>query len=88
MRLMKTVPFEFEGIRYEIRILSDGNTINVAAFRDNHPVNGFRRRIILQKTADPERLLETDVLKNIVETSKHDITERLWEKCETALIAS
>ena len=82
MVLLKNIPFTFEGKKYEIRILYGDNTINIVAFYKNYPLNGFRHHIKIPQNAAPEKLLETDVLEEVLEISKNDITEKRWEKIE------
>ena len=57
MKLLKNIPFDFENKKYEIRILFGDNTINIAAFQNNYPANGFRRQIKLTKNSTPEKAL-------------------------------
>ena len=81
MILLKKIPFTFEDKKYEIRILFGNHTINIVAFYSNYPANGYRHQIILPKDVEPEKLLNTDSLKELMEISKNDIIERRWEKC-------
>ena len=80
MQLMKRIPFILEEKKYEIRILYGNNTINVVAFCNNYPANGFRRQIKLSKNVNSEKLLNTDILKEIVDITKNDIIKKRWEK--------
>jgi hypothetical protein len=77
--MLKTIPFECEGAPYEIRILYGNNTINIAAFRNNYPANGFRRQIILTKTDDPEKALGSKMVADMIDWVKNDIFENRWE---------
>jgi len=80
MKLLQRIPFSFEDRNYEIRILSGDNTINVVAFHNNYPVNGFRHYIKLPQKYNPQKLLNTDILNEIVCISQDDIIKRRWEK--------
>ena len=80
MRLLKKIPLTLEDKYYEIRILFGNNTINIVVFYNNHPANGYRHQLIIPKNVDPEKLLETEALKEVVEISKNDIVEKRWEK--------
>ena len=80
MKLIKKIPFKFEDKRYEIRILFGNNTINIVAFCNNHPANGYRHQIQIPKNMDPEKLLETEPFKEMIELSKKDIFEKRWDK--------
>lgn len=80
MTLLKKYPFTFENKQYEIRVLHGDNTINIVAFSNNHPANGYRHQIKIMKSSDPEKLLETDAVKELVEMSKNGIVEKRWDK--------
>ncbi len=45
MELFKKITFKHEECMYEIRVLHKDNLINIAAFLNNHPANGFRYQI-------------------------------------------
>jgi hypothetical protein len=79
MLLFKKVPMTFEGKEYEIRVLYDENTINVVAFLNNHPVNGFRHQMKLPKKCNVMGVLERDAANQLVEISKNDIKQKRWD---------
>lgn len=79
MLLFKKVPMTFEGKEYEIRVLYDENTINVAAFLNNHPVNGFRHQMKLPKKCNVMGVLERDAAHELVEIAKDDIKQKRWD---------
>ena len=70
----------FEEKNYEIRVLYDDTTINVVAFLNNYPVNGFRHQIKIPKRLDTKRILEMEAANELVDISKNDIIEKRWEK--------
>jgi len=72
-------PVAFEGKSYEIRILYDDSTINVAAFLNNHPATGFRHQIKIPKGYDVKKIMEKGACENLVELSKNDITGKRWD---------
>lgn len=80
MELFKKIPMTFEDKEYEIRILYDDSRINVVAFFNNHPANGYRHQIILPKKCNVRRILEKDAVTRLVEVSKDDITRKHWEE--------
>ena len=80
MKLMKKIPFAFEENSYEIRILFGNNTITIAAFYQNHPANCYRHSIKMLKHFDPEKIVETEAVKELVEISRNDIIEKKQEK--------
>ena len=80
MKLYEKIPVKFEGNDYEIRVLYDDTTINVVAFLNNHPANGFRHQIQFPKKFNGEDVVEKDEVKELVELSKNDIIQKRWEK--------
>jgi len=70
----------FEEKDYEIRVLYDDTAINAAVFLNNHPANGYRHQIKIPKRFDIEKILQSDAVKELVDKSKNDITEKRWEK--------
>jgi len=79
MVLHKKIPLTFEERDYEIRVLYDDTNINVVAFLDNHPANGFRHQIKLSKKWDVNKILKTEMIEELIEISKGDITEKRWK---------
>ena len=69
----------FEGVGYEIRVLYDDHTINVVAFRDNYPVNGFRHQIKIPDKCHVKTVLENGAANELVEISKNDVIQKRWE---------
>lgn len=80
MILFKTFQFSFEEKEYEIRVYYNDELINVVAFYNNYPANGFRHQIKVSKKLSVNALLEKDVINEFVEISKKDILERRWER--------
>ena len=80
MILFQRIPMTFEAKDYEIRVLYDDKVINVVAFLNNYPVNGYRYQIKFPKKFDVKRLLKTEAVKELVEMSKNDIIEKRWAK--------
>jgi len=80
MILFKTIQFSFEEKEYEIRVYYSDVLINVVAFYNNYPANGFRHQIKVSKKVSMNELLEKDVINELVEMSKKDIMERRWER--------
>ena len=80
MTLFKKIPMKFEEKDYEIRVLYDDTTVNVIAFLNNYPFNGFRHQIQVPKKFEVKRILKTEAVKELVEMAKNDIIEKRWEK--------
>lgn len=85
MILFEKIPMKFEEKDYEIRVLYDDTIINVVAFLNNYPVNGFRHQIKIPKKFDVKRILKTDAVKELVEMSKNNIIEKRWDRMLKAL---
>jgi len=85
MTLFKKIPMKFEEKDYEIRVLYDETTVNVVAFLNNYPFNGFRHQIQFPKKFDVKTILKADAVKELVEIVKNDIIEKRWEKLLKAL---
>jgi hypothetical protein len=80
MDLLHKIPMTWNGQTYEIRVLYEERKINVVAFQNNHPANGFRYQILLPKNCDVHGILGHDIWGELIEVSKDDIVERRWEK--------
>ena len=80
MILFKKIPFTFAEKDYEIRVLHNDIMINVVVFHNNYPANGFRHQIKVSKKLSMQKLLEQNVIDEIIEIAKSDICENRWEK--------
>jgi hypothetical protein len=80
MTLFKKIPISFEEKQYEIRVLYDETTVNVVAFLQNHPANGFRHQVKMPKHVDIKGILEMNAAEDLIELCKNDILEKRWEK--------
>jgi hypothetical protein len=79
MDLFKKMPMTFEGKDYEIRVLYNNTTINVVAFHNNHPANGYRYQVKLSKKCNVKSVLEQHYFDELVQEAKDDITEKRWD---------
>lgn len=82
---MKTIPFTFEDKDYEVRVVSDGSTIYVRAFREGAPANGYSYQVTVPIAFDFERCLGLSAVEQLIETAKKDVTEKAWEGLLDAL---
>ena len=80
MKLFKKIPKSIEEKEYEIRVLYDDTGINVVAFLDNHPANGYRHQIKLPNKCNVLEVLEQNIAGKLIEMTKNDIIEKRWEK--------
>jgi len=86
MILFKKIPTKIEKKDYEIRILYDETTVNVVAFLNSYPANGFRHQIQIPKKFEVKKALKADAVKELVEMSKNDIIEKRWERLLKTLL--
>ena len=78
MELYKKTPLKWGNENYEIRVLYDDSLINVLAFHNNHPANGFRHQIRLPKNCNVQKMLEKKIVGELVEIAKNEIVENRW----------
>ena len=76
----RSIPFTFEDKDYEIRAFYNDTLINILVFHNNFPVNGFRHQIKISKKLSVKKLLEQNVMDEIIEIAKKDILEKRWER--------
>ena len=80
MELHKKIPLTWNNENYEIRVLYNPTLINVISFHHNHPANGFRHQIQLQKGCNVHEILKLDILDELIEICKNEIFENRWQK--------
>ena len=78
MELFNAIPFPFEEDNIEIRIYYDDVTINVVAFLNSYPANGYRYQVKIPKGSNAKNVLESSPVPELVEKCKNDITEKTW----------
>ena len=78
MKLFKKIPWEHGNKNYEIRILSENNLINILAFYNNYPANGFRYQIQLAHDAEIQKFLKIENFEHLIENLKDDIRNERW----------
>jgi len=80
MLLYKKVPYSFAERDYEINVFYDNNTINIVAFKNHYPANGFRHQIKISKNLVMKEILQHKVIGEFIEICKRDISEKRWER--------
>jgi hypothetical protein len=80
MFLYKKVPYSFVERDYEIKVFYDNNTINIVAFKNHYPANGFRHQIKISKNLVMKEILQQKVIDEFIEICKRDISEKRWER--------
>jgi len=85
MKLLKTIPFSCDDTSYEVRILLDNTIINIVVFQGSHPATQYRHHVLIPKTADPAKIIETDAFDETVALARQDIEEKRWERLRAVL---
>ena len=80
MLLYKKVLYSFAERDYEIKVFYDNNTINIVAFKNHYPANGFRHQIKISKNRAMKKILQQKVIDEFIEICKRDISEKRWER--------
>ena len=80
MLLYKKVLYSFAERDYEIKVFYDNNTINIVAFKNHYPANGFRLQIKISKNLVIKEILQQKVIDEFIEICKRDISEKRWER--------
>ena len=80
MFLHKKVPYSFTEKDYEIKVFYNTNTINIVAFKNHYPANGFRHQIKISKNLVMKELLQNKVIDEFIEICKRDISEKRWNR--------
>ena len=73
---MNTQTFQHNGKDYEIRIISDGQSVFVKVFTEGKPANGIRYEATLETVHDAATVADLDVVKELIKTAQSDITKK------------
>jgi len=71
---VKAIRFEHKGEEYEIRVVSDGATVYVRAFKDSKPANGYKYSVDVPTMIAIEDVVKTDIVEDLIEVARRDIT--------------
>jgi hypothetical protein len=74
---MKIEKFVHDGKTYEIRIISDGESVYVKVFLNNRPVNRFRYSATIDVIQNMDAIWGDDAVRHLIETAKHDVISGL-----------
>ena len=80
MLLYKKVPYSFAEKDFKIKVFYDDNAINIVAFKNHYPANGFRHQIKISKNLVMKELLQNKVIDELIEICKKDISEKRWDR--------
>lgn len=80
MQLLKKVSITYQEKNYEIQVFFKDKMINSVVFHNNFPANGYRHQIQLPKNCNIEKIAATEVIDELIEISKSDITKGRADK--------
>jgi hypothetical protein len=76
------------GVEYEIRITTDGQTTWVRAFRGDRPANGYQYSVTLEaQTLAVGTMYEGALVDSLAETAEDDVKNGRWEQYLAAVKA-
>ncbi|MEA2095434.1 MAG: hypothetical protein U9P73_01905 [Candidatus Cloacimonadota bacterium] len=85
MQNYEVVNFQHAGEDYEIRVISDGETVTIKAFTNGEPANGYVYQINLMTAFDLKKLIGMDAIKNFIKLAEDDVRKNRWKKFLAAL---
>lgn len=66
--------FQHAGVEYEVRVISDGQSVFVKIFSGDKPANGYRYEATLETVHDAGAVSGLDAVKHLIKIAKADIT--------------
>jgi hypothetical protein len=85
MDLIKTHQFDFEGNRYEVRISSDGENIEIQTFLNDTPANGYLYSVRFATRLGMKNNLGVDAVEDLMQQAESDVKAKMWERYTKAL---
>lgn len=85
---MVTDKFTVGSKEYEIRVEFKERELEVRAFHNGQPANGYSYHVTLETAHDLNVLAGQDAVKELVAIAKNDVTEQRYEKLIQALKGS
>lgn len=83
--ISKTISLLFEEATYQIELSVENGTVRVQAFTADHQPCGFEYSVTLPKDYYLDALLESEVVKALIEQAKRDVTDGRWSRDLAAL---
>lgn len=80
MTEIERLPFSFEGKAYEIRVVSDGNTVRISAYHGDRPANGYTYEIEIINAIDFKQQIGLDAIQKFIHLAQDDVMQKRWEK--------
>jgi hypothetical protein len=74
---MQVEKFSHDGKLFEIRVITDGESVYVKVFQDNHPANRFRYSATIEVIQDMNQITGIDAVKHLIEIAKKDVQDGL-----------
>ena len=65
--------FQHAGVEYEVRVVSDGQTVFVKVFCGDKAANGYRYEVTLETVHDAAMVSDLDVVKHLIRVAKADV---------------
>lgn len=78
-------PFQHEGKEYEIRVTSDGITVQIRIFLDGVPANGYVYQVNSTTAFDLKKIIGMDAITYLIDMAKEDVKQQRWENFLEAL---
>lgn len=72
---MYTEKFTHKSKEYEVRVASDGLSVFIQIFYNGKAANSQRYKVTLETIHDLPSIWDLDVVQNLIETAKSDITK-------------
>jgi methyl coenzyme M reductase beta subunit len=79
MKVIRKVPFEFEGEQYETRVLLDDEGYHVITYKGKKPANAIRHSAAVETAVD---FGEGDALGLLIRQSREVVEQKVWERLQ------
>ena len=74
---MQVEKFVHDGKQFEIRVITDGESVYVKVFKDGRPANRFRYSATIELVQDMNQITAIDAVKHLIEIAKRDVQDGL-----------
>ena len=87
MNLIKTHEFDFEGKRYEVRVWSDIDSIEIQTFLQGVPANDYLYSVRFGTRLGMMNNLGIDAVQDLIKQAERDVRTKMWERYLKAVSA-